>query len=75
MRGKAVAIRLSINGQYDSVEEGTTVAVLLQQREVRRDVVAVEINQRVIDPNSYDAVCLRPGDVIEFVYVMGGDAG
>jgi sulfur carrier protein len=68
-----LAITLSINGKQESVEDGTTVAAWLAQRHIRPDVVTVEINRRIVEPTRYDATPLRAGDVVEFVYIMGGD--
>ena len=68
-----MVVTLSVNGKQESVEDGTTVAAWLEQQHIRPDVVTVEVNRRIIDPTRYGATPLHAGDVVEFVYVMGGD--
>ena len=70
-----MAIAISINGKLESVADGTTVAGLLERMAVRRDVVTVELNRSIVDPARFEATALRPGDVVELVYLVGGDRG
>jgi len=68
-----VPITLSINGKQERLADGTTIAALLAQRQIRPDVVTVEINEQIVDARRYGMTCLKDGDVIEMVYVIGGD--
>lgn len=69
-------IEVTINGQKEKIAVGTTVADILQAKEVRPEMVAVEINGQLIQRNEYRTLTLVVGDQMEFLYYMaGGDFG
>lgn len=67
-----MAIKVTINGKEETVEDNMTVAALLQARNVRPEVVTVELNDEIVHREKYDSVKIKQSDKIEFLYYMGG---
>lgn len=65
-------IKIYLNGKPIEVEENTTVSKLLEERNIRPEVVTVEINEKIIERERYKDTVLKSSDKVEFVYYMGG---
>ncbi|OGW61007.1 MAG: thiamine biosynthesis protein ThiS [Nitrospirae bacterium RBG_16_64_22] len=63
---------ISLNGQKETCDDGATIASLLQNRNVRPEMVSVEVNDSIIERGRYDQVRLKEGDSVELLYFMGG---
>jgi len=66
---------LTINGKETSLQkQGTrTVESLLEELEIaQRGYVTVELNGEILDRDSFVSTPVKGGDVIEFLYFMGG---
>lgn len=63
---------VKINGKIENIAEGSTVSQILDSRKVRQEMVAVEINGNIIDRENYESIQLESGDVVEYLYYMGG---
>ena len=66
------ALSISLNGEARTVDEGLTVAVLLEQLELRPGMVVVERNRKVLPRSSLEHVPVEEGDEIEIVHFVGG---
>jgi sulfur carrier protein len=66
----SLAIRL--NGEQRDVREGTTVAELVVELELRSDAVAVERNGRLVRRAEHARTALEAGDKLEIVTLVGG---
>lgn len=67
-----MAIKVTINGKEEMVEDGMTIARLLGAKNVRPEVVTVELNDEIVHREKYDSVEIKQDDKIEFLYYMGG---
>lgn len=67
-----VSIEITLNGERRSVGSATTVGDLLRELELRPEVVAVEVNRRLVPRASRDGRALAEGDVVELVTLVGG---
>lgn len=67
-----MAIKVTINGKEETFEEDMTIGRLLQMRNVRPEVVTVELNDEIIHREKYDSVKIKQNDRLEFLYYMGG---
>ncbi len=67
-----MAIKVTINGKEEKVQEGITVAKILEERKIRPEVVAVELNGVIVRREEYLSLSVAEGDVLEIVYHMGG---
>ena len=65
-------MKIQINGKKEELKQQLTLSDLLKLKNIRCDVVTVELNDNILDRKSYDAVQLKEGDRLEFVYYMGG---
>ncbi|MBI5399074.1 cysteine synthase A [Candidatus Saganbacteria bacterium] len=69
-----MSINVTLNGKKESLLGEIPIEELLKLKNIRREVVTVEVNDQVIDKQKYSETKLKDGDRIEFVYYMGGGA-
>lgn len=65
-------IEVQINGVKEQIAVGTTVSAVLEAREVRPEMVAVEINGELVQKGKYATLVLEAGDQMEFLHYMAG---
>jgi len=71
-RPMSTSIDVVINGQPRSVEEGTTVSVLLAELGFGDRRVAVERNREIVPRAQHATTALVAGDHLELVTFVGG---
>lgn len=64
-------MQVKINGKSEEVQGGT-VLDLLKAKKIEPQMVAVEVNDKVLDREHLDATPLNEGDQVEFLFYMGG---
>ena len=64
-------MQVKINGKPEEISGGT-VLDLLQAKKIEPQMVAVEVNDTVLDRNDLATTNLNDGDRIEFLFYMGG---
>ena len=65
-----------VNGEPRELPDGSTVAQLLEQLQVRPERVVVEVNLTILKRAQHPQTLLRAGDQVEIVqFVGGGGAG
>lgn len=62
----------TLNGEPQTVAEGTTIAALISTLGLRDRRVAVEVNCDVIPRDHYAARTVNAGDIVEIVHFVGG---
>jgi sulfur carrier protein len=65
-------MEITVNGRARAVEEGTTVAALLETLEVSPRATAVEVNRELVPRSRHAARTLAEGDAVEIVTLVGG---
>ena len=65
-------MKLTINGEERSIPPQLTVAQLLEQLQLDPERVVVELNRRILPPDSLTETVLTPGDNLELVQFVGG---
>jgi sulfur carrier protein len=68
-------MKISINGKETTIPENPdrTIDSLLEELDVsQRLYVTVELNGEILDRPAYETTPVHEGDVIEFLYFMGG---
>lgn len=63
---------IQLNGERHEIQDGMSVAVLLQKMEIRLDQVAVEINMEIMDKSGFESRLLQDGDQVEVMSFIGG---
>jgi thiamine biosynthesis protein ThiS len=67
-----VFMKLIINGEAKAVDDGLTLAGLLEQLQIRPGRVVVERNRDIVNRECYASTVLADGDTIEIVHFVGG---
>ena len=65
-------MKITVNGDSSDISEGSTVAELLEDLQIGRDRVAVEVGLEIVPKALYDTRALQKGDRIEIVQFVGG---
>ena len=62
-----------VSGERRQVPDGTTIDKLLIAENVEMpEYVSVSVNEQFIARDEFSSFVLRDGDVVEFLYYMGG---
>ncbi|MBI1820037.1 MAG: sulfur carrier protein ThiS [Nitrospirae bacterium] len=64
-------MRLKINGKFEEFETGTVQDLLLSKK-IEPRMVSVELNSKILDRNEFETSSLKEGDILEFLFYMGG---
>ena len=68
-------MNLTVNGKPATIEgaDSLNITTLLDQLQVKDALyVTVELNGEILDRPTFDGTIVKDGDVIEFLYFMGG---
>lgn len=64
---------ITVAGNKKDVAEGLTVAQLVIDENVETpQYVTVTINDEFVESDAFESTVLKDGDVVEFLYFMGG---
>lgn len=66
-----VFVQVKINGKAEEISGGTVLA-LLQAKKIEPQMVAVEVNDIMVDRDHLATTHLNDGDRVEFLFYMGG---
>jgi sulfur carrier protein len=68
-------MKITSNGKETVVENDLTVSALLVVAEVEMpEYVSVQVNDEIVPRDEFDTHIVKDGDVVEFLYYMGGGA-
>jgi thiamine biosynthesis protein ThiS len=65
-------IKILFNGKEEILENEISIQELLKKKNIRPEVVTVELNEKIIDRKDYQISIVKEGDKLELVYFMGG---
>ena len=66
---------ITVAGNKKEYEEGLTVAALIEKEDVENAAyVTVTLNDDFVEKDNFETTVLQEGDVVEFLYFMGGGA-
>lgn len=65
-------MKILFNGETRRIDDASTIASVLEQFEVERRRVAVEVNLEIVPRDRLDQYVLREGDRLEIVTLVGG---
>lgn len=65
-------IEITLNGAPQRVDDGATIAALLERLGLGEKRVAVERNGEIVPKSQHAACTLAAGDRIEIVHAIGG---
>lgn len=67
-----MAVAIYLNGKKEEIEDNMNIRELLNIKQIRPEVVTVELNEKIVEKNKYGDTALKSDDRLEFVYYMGG---
>lgn len=67
-----MSIKILINGKEEQIEYEMSILELLKKKNIRPEVVTVELNEKIIDRKDYQTCIIKEGNKLELVYFMGG---
>lgn len=66
---------ISVAGNKKEYEDGLNIAQLIEKENVENaEYVTVTLNDEFIDRENFGTTVLKEGNVVEFLYFMGGGA-
>lgn len=66
-------MKITVSGEVKEVREGLTISELIELEQVETpEYVSVSVNDDFAKRENFAAQKLREGDVVEFLYFMGG---
>ncbi len=65
-------IQLKINGKNEAVSDGATIKKYLEKKEINPNMVACELNLKIIRRAELNNVTLKEGDTLEIIRMIGG---
>ena len=69
---KIKKIKIKINGKIKSINQDSTLYVVLKNLKIPLNKVAIELNEEIIDKNKINKIKLNKNDKIEIVHFIGG---
>ena len=66
-------MRVTINGRPEEVTGGTVLEIL-KAKDVGPQMVAVELNSKMLERDELGSTSVKEGDAIELLFYMGGGA-
>lgn len=66
-------MKLNVAGENKEYKEGLNVKELIALENVETpEYVTVSLNNEFVDQGAFESTTLKDGDVVEFIYFMGG---
>ncbi len=65
-------MKIKLNGRDSEIQEGITIAELLNTLNIEPARVAVEVNLNIVKKCDYEKHALNDGDAVEIVNFVGG---
>ena len=66
-------MKITVDGDVKEVKDGITISELIEQENVETpEYVSVSVNEESEQRANFDTRKLKDGDVVEFLYFMGG---
>ena len=69
---KIKKIKIKINGKIKSINQDSTLSVVLKNLKIQLNKVAIELNEEIIDKKKINKIKLNKNDKIEIVHFIGG---
>ena len=69
---KIKKIKIKINGKIKSINQDSTLSVVLNNLKIPLNKVAIELNEEIIDKKKINKIKLNKNDKIEIVHFIGG---
>ena len=71
-RRESLRMNVTVNGEPRDISPGTSVTGLIESLGLKVELIAVQMNDTILDRNELSAALLSEGDVIELIRIVGG---
>lgn len=68
----SMSIKIFVNGKPEEIEGSINLAQFLKERNIRPEVISVEVNETLVRREDFANVDLKDGDVVEIVFHLSG---
>ena len=65
-------IKIKANGNYIYLNDKCTVKTLLKKKNIPLNMVAIELNKKILNKSKINKIFLKNNDKIEIVHFIGG---
>jgi len=66
-------MKITVNGKETTINQSTSITKLLQKGYTGMlEYITVQVNDDILSKDVYDTYPIKNGDVIEFLFYMGG---
>jgi sulfur carrier protein len=69
---KIKKIKIKINGKLSTIDDNLSLSSFLKKLKIPLKMVAIELNQEIIDKNELNKIRLKNNDKMEIVHFIGG---
>ena len=69
---KIKKIKIKLNGKIKSINQDSTLSVVIKNLKISLNKVAIELNEEIIDKKKINKIKLNKNDKIEIVHFIGG---
>ena len=67
--------KITVNGEAQEVQLPLSLTELIKHNNVQQpEMVSVQVNDDFVDRTEWDGLQIKEGDVVDFLYFMGGGA-
>lgn len=67
-----MSFSVTVNGKPETIEDSSSIKSLLVKKGINPNVVACELNLKIIRRAHLDEVFLKEGDTLEIIQMIGG---
>ena len=65
--------KITVNGESQEVQLPLSLTELIKQNDVQQpEMVSVQVNDDFVDRAEWDGLQIKEGDIVDFLYFMGG---
>jgi sulfur carrier protein len=65
--------KITVNGEAQEVQLPLNLTELIKQNNVEQpDMVSVQVNDDFVDRTEWDSLQIKEGDIVDFLFFMGG---
>ena len=65
-------MQIQLNGETETLAEGSSLLQLVQKLDLEGKRIAVEINEEIVPRSEHGQTVLNEGDCVEIVHAIGG---
>lgn len=66
-------MKIKVNDEPQEVRDSISISELIKVNNVEKpEMISIQLNEEFVDRDDFDSTVLNEGDIIDFLYFMGG---